>query len=82
MGAAVQEVKRFTGISKPKPAPAPAPAAAPAEAAVPEPVKEIARVTDEEKRAAARLRARRIGARSLLGAGGTTREEQQTLGVG
>ena len=80
MGGAVQEVKRFTGISKPKPAPAPA--AAPAEVAVSEPVRKIARVTDEEKRAAARLRARRIGARSLLGAGGTTREEQQTLGVG
>lgn len=51
-------------------------------ATVAEPVKEVVRATEQEKRAASRRRARRIGARSLLGGGGATREDQDTLGVG
>jgi len=63
-----------------RPAAPPTPPAPSPVVAEPEPVVEKASRAEQE--VAARRRARRIGARSLLGAGGATREEQDTLGVG
>lgn len=48
------------------------------------PVREVIQATDEARRAAAALRARRIGGRALLGGStlGVDEEKRTTLGVG
>jgi len=52
-------------------------------AAVTAPAREIARSTEEQRRMASALRARRIGSRALLGSTlGPDQEQRTTLGVG